>query len=37
MGFPIEVLTKSNTPVTALDSFVRTQSVTQVYRKVDLT
>lgn len=35
MDFQIEVLTKSNTPVTALDSFVRTQPVTQVYREVD--
>ena len=35
MDFQIEVLTKSNTPVTALDSFVRTQPVTQVYRKAD--
>lgn len=35
MEIKIEVLTKSNTPVTALDNFVRTQPVTQVYRKKD--
>lgn len=35
MDFQIEVLTKANTPVTALDLFIRTQPVTQVYRKID--
>lgn len=35
MEFQIEILTKENTPVTALDHFIRTQPVTQVYRKTD--
>ena len=35
MDFQIKVLTKANTPVTALDPFIRTQRVTQVYRKID--
>ncbi len=33
MEIPIELLTKENTPITALDGFVRTQPVTEVYRK----
>ena len=35
MEFQIEILAKENTPVTALDHFIRTQPVTQVYRKTD--
>ena len=35
MEIPIELLTKENTPITALDGFVRTQPVTEVYRKTD--
>lgn len=35
MDIPITVLNASNTPVTALDGFIRTQPVTQVYRKTD--
>lgn len=35
MDFQIEILTKANTPVTALDRFIRTQPVTQVYRKTN--
>lgn len=33
MEILIAPLTKENTPITALDGFVRTQPVTEVYRK----